>query len=81
MTTATVALVPRRWRRLPIRSARLRLTLLYSGMFLVLGTALIIVIYIVGSSGGVTGSVSFAVPSPGVPGLRGHFPQRAPMVV
>lgn len=71
MTTATVALVPRRWRRLPIRSARLRLTLLYSGMFLALGTALIIVIYIVGSSGGVTGSVSFAVPSPGIPGLRG----------
>jgi hypothetical protein len=36
MATAVTALVPRRWMALPRRSARLRLTLLYSGMFLML---------------------------------------------
>ena len=35
-------LAPRSWLRLPRRTARLRLTLLYAGMFLVLGTGLIV---------------------------------------
>lgn len=52
-------LAPRRWLRLPRRTARLRLTLLYSGMFLALGTALIVVIYVLGASGG---TVSVAEP-------------------
>ena len=39
------ALSPRSWLRLPRRTARLRLTLLYTGMFLGLGTALIVAIY------------------------------------
>src|SRR5690242_14863938 len=53
MTTASAPLAPTRWLRLPRRTARLRLTLLYSGMFLVLGTVLIICIYVfvVGTSG------------------------------
>jgi signal transduction histidine kinase len=41
-------------------SARLRLTLLYSGMFLALGTAIVVVIYLVGSHGAVIGSSSGA---------------------
>jgi signal transduction histidine kinase len=50
------------------RSARLRLTLLYSGMFLALGTAIVVVIFLVGSHGTVVGSSSAsAVPSPGGP--------------
>ena len=35
-------LVPRRWRDVSERSARVRLTLLYSGMFLLLGTVLLL---------------------------------------
>jgi signal transduction histidine kinase len=47
------------------RSARLRLTLLYSGMFLALGTAIVVVIFLVGSHGNVIGSSSVsAVPGP-----------------
>src|SRR5690242_14236173 len=47
------------------RSARLRLTLLYSGMFLALGTAIVAVIFLVGSHGTVVGSsTASAVPSP-----------------
>ena len=47
-----------RWLRLPPRTARLRLTLLYSGVFLALGTAIVVVIYLVGSHGEVVGSSS-----------------------
>jgi signal transduction histidine kinase len=55
------------------RSARLRLTLLYSGMFLALGTAIVIVIFLVGSHGTVVGSSSVSavpVPGPGSPIVR-----------
>jgi signal transduction histidine kinase len=55
------------------RSARLRLTLLYSGMFLALGTAIVVVIFLVGSHGSVVGSTSaVALPSPtgGAPIVR-----------
>jgi signal transduction histidine kinase len=48
--------------RLPGRTARLRLTLLYTGMFLVLGTALIAITYLL-VSGRPTIEVSQAVPS------------------
>ncbi len=40
------------------RSARLRLTLLYSGMFLALGTTIIVVVFLAGSHGTVIGSAS-----------------------
>ena len=51
------------------RSARLRLTLLYSGMFLALGTAIVVVIFLVGSHGTVVGSSSVSA-VPGAPGTR-----------
>ena len=51
------------------RSARLRLTLLYSGMFLALGTAIVVVIFFVGSHGNVVGSSSVSA-VPGPPGVQ-----------
>ncbi len=47
MATAPAPLVQARWLRAPRRTARLRLTLLYSGMFLTLGTLVIVCIYVV----------------------------------
>ena len=65
MSALALRLVPRRWRELSEQSARLRLTLLYSGMFLLLGTALIGIILVFVWRGNVIGSssVSVAVPS------------------
>jgi signal transduction histidine kinase len=65
MTALALRLVPRRWRELSEHSARLRLTLLYSGMFLLLGTLLIGIILVFVWNGDVVGSssVSVAVPS------------------
>lgn len=64
MSALALRLVPRRWRALSERSARLRLTLLYSGMFLALGTLLIAIILLLVWRGDVIGSssVSAAVP-------------------
>jgi signal transduction histidine kinase len=59
---------PRSWLRLPRRTARLRLTLLYAGMFLVLGTGLIVATYLLSSS---SQSISVhAVPIKGPSGTR-----------
>jgi signal transduction histidine kinase len=55
------ALSPRSWLRRPRRTARLRLTLLYTGMFLGLGTALIVGIFLVSSAGEVVHADSVAV--------------------
>jgi signal transduction histidine kinase len=65
MSALALRLMPRRWRELSERSARLRLTLLYSGMFLLLGTLLIGIILVFVWHGDVIGSssVSVAVPS------------------
>ena len=61
-------LAPRSWLRLPRRTARLRLTLLYAGMFLVLGTGLIVATYLLSSS---SESISVhAVPIKGPSGTR-----------
>jgi len=38
--------MPRSWLRLPRRTARLRLSLLYAGMFLLSGTAVLVVVYV-----------------------------------
>jgi signal transduction histidine kinase len=67
-------LVPRRWRALSQRSARLRLTLLYSGMFLLLGTVLIVVILVVfARHGTVVGSSAVSVTAvPSGRGVRVH---------
>lgn len=56
MRAPALRLVPRRWRELSERSARLRLTLLYSGMFLLLGTVLIAIILVLVRNGTVVGS-------------------------
>jgi signal transduction histidine kinase len=61
MSAVALRLVPRRWRELSERSARLRLTLLYSGMFLLLGTVLIVIILVVVWRGDVIGSSAQAV--------------------
>ena len=51
MAGPLASVAPRSWLRLPRRTARLRLTLLYAGMFLVLGTAVIGAIYVLAASG------------------------------
>jgi signal transduction histidine kinase len=51
MAGPLTSVTPRSWLRLPKRTARLRLTLLYAGMFLVLGTAVIAAIYVLAASG------------------------------
>jgi signal transduction histidine kinase len=58
--------VPRSWLHLPLRTARLRLTLLYSGMFLLLGTAVIGITYgLVSAAGPIESSAAaVAVPTP-----------------
>jgi signal transduction histidine kinase len=66
MATVSPPLTPSRWLRLPRRTARLRLTLLYSGMFLALGTIVVVVIALLflGSSSVVATAVR-AAPGPG----------------
>jgi signal transduction histidine kinase len=56
-------LAPSGWFKLPTRTARMRLTLLYAGLFLLLGTALLAVIYVLVSRGS-TIQVSAAAPAP-----------------
>jgi signal transduction histidine kinase len=63
MTGATSVFARRRRPRLAPRSARLRLTLLYSGMFLVLGTAIVIVIALLSSATAIR-ETSVAFPGP-----------------
>jgi signal transduction histidine kinase len=63
------ALRPDRWLGLPTRTARLRLTVLYSGMFLLLGTAVILAILLL-AHGGSTVGVTRAVPTPGHTGVQ-----------
>jgi signal transduction histidine kinase len=55
------ALSPRSWLRLPRRTARLRLTLLFTGMFLGLGTALIVAIYLLSYHGDIVQTQARAV--------------------
>lgn len=59
--------MPRRWLGLSGRRAQLRLTLMYSGMFLLLGTAVIVVIFFL-ARGGVAIERSQAVAAPGKQG-------------
>jgi signal transduction histidine kinase len=69
MAGPLTSVAPQSWLRLPRRTARLRLTLLYAGMFLVLGTAVIAAIYVLAASGeSIGGSAAHeavkAVPTP-----------------
>jgi signal transduction histidine kinase len=64
---------------LPAPTARLRLTLLYAGMFLALGTALILIIYVLATGGAPihlsgSGAVSVAPTPAAVPGTTGGPP-------
>jgi signal transduction histidine kinase len=72
MAAAASALVPRRRPRRPARRARLRLTLLYSGMFLLLGTVVVVVIFLVGSGSSAIGVSSTATAHPGPAGAVVH---------
>jgi signal transduction histidine kinase len=45
MATRPSSLIPNRWLRLPRRSIRLRLTVLYGGLFLIAGAALLAITY------------------------------------
>src|SRR5581483_716182 len=72
MTRLLRALSPRSWLRRPRRTARLRLTLLYSGMFLGLGTVLIVGIALFASTGTVVHADSVAVSA--VPAPAAHSP-------
>jgi signal transduction histidine kinase len=68
-------LAPRSWLRLPRRTARLRLTLLYTGMFLGLGTALIVAIYLLSSTSEAIDATAVAYPGPnGTTVLEGPAP-------
>ena len=81
MATAAVRVRPFGRRRLGVRSARLRLTLLYSGMFLALGTVLIAIIFIAGASGAPinvqSSAASAASPTPaGAPAIHAAVSQQ-----
>jgi signal transduction histidine kinase len=68
-------LAPRSWLRLPRRTARLRLTLLYTGMFLGLGTALIVATYLLSSTSEAIDAQAVAFPGPhGTTVLEGPAP-------
>ncbi len=81
MTRLLRALSPRSWLRASRRTARLRLTLLYTGMFVGLGTALVIGIFLLSSGGQLgharaevitvtpTSTTIRPVPPPNAPGL------------
>ncbi|HYZ82578.1 MAG TPA: HAMP domain-containing sensor histidine kinase [Solirubrobacteraceae bacterium] len=70
-------LAPRSWLRLPRRTARLRLTLLYTGMFLGLGTALIVATFLLSSTSSAIQANAIAVPGPGgTKVLKGPAPLR-----
>jgi signal transduction histidine kinase len=68
-----VRLMRRSWLRLPRRTVRLRLTLVYGGLFLLSGTALLGITYLLVSQhlpkGPVTGGASIGSPSLGSPSL------------
>ena len=46
MATVASRVAPAAWLRLPARSARLRLTLMYSGLFLLLGSAVVAITFV-----------------------------------
>lgn len=70
MTSASpTRLAPRSWLRLPRRTARMRLSLLYAGMFLLSGTLVLALVYLV-SARSSTIHVVQAVPAPAGPSLR-----------
>ena len=80
MDRTSTRLVPRRWLRLAPRSARVRLTLLYAGMTMLLGTVILALVYVL-TYHSASVAIATAVPAPPtkpggplggspVPGLR-----------
>ncbi len=67
MSAGALRLVPRRWLRLPPGKARLRLTLMYSALFLVLGAIVVGLIVAVASTGRIGGSSSVSAAPTGGP--------------
>ena len=61
MASVMLRLVPRRWLQLPVGKARVRLTLMYSALFLVLAGVVIGVILALSSVGGIGNASSEAV--------------------
>jgi signal transduction histidine kinase len=59
------SIAPSAWLRLPTRTARMRLTLFYAGLFLLLGTVLLAIVYLLTSRGN---TIDVAVPAPVVHG-------------
>ncbi len=55
------SIAPSAWLRLPTRTARMRLTLFYAGLFLLLGTVLLAIVYVLASRGH---TIDVAVPAP-----------------
>ena len=55
------SIAPSAWLRLPTRTARLRLTLFYAGLFLLLGTVLLVIVYVLTSRGS---TIDVAAPAP-----------------
>jgi signal transduction histidine kinase len=72
MAPSALRMVPRRWLRLPPGKARVRLTLMYSAMFLGLGTAVVLAIVLVASAGQIGSSSQAAAPvgSGALPGIH-----------
>jgi signal transduction histidine kinase len=90
MTRLLRALSPRSWLRATRRTARLRLTLLYTGMFLGLGTALVIGVFLLSTGGQFVAhsraelitvtptSTTIGPVAPNGPGLASPLPAIAP---
>jgi signal transduction histidine kinase len=83
-------LAPRAWLRLPARTARLRLTLMFAGLFLLCGTTLLVIIYLfVGSSSTISVTTHRTAQAHGtqpgattvVPGLGSNLPDVHQVVV
>jgi signal transduction histidine kinase len=82
--TRPVRFAPAAWLRLPRRTARLRLTLLYSGLFLLSGTCVLVLVYVLVARtsplvGHASRGVVVAVPAPaatgsGAPGTTSQGP-------
>ena len=68
MAAAASRLVPRRWLARSAASARLRLALLFSGMFLLLGTAVIVIIFVAVESGAAVNQTTSQAAPVGVTG-------------
>ena len=86
MDTVASRVAPASWLRLPARSARLRLTLWYSGLLLLLGSAIVAIIFVLVWTGtgvsvsAVTPSHRFGIPDVHVVAAQQHSADQARLV-